>query len=67
MARNCVPAIALIAGLGGHAGMAMATPLQECSTAHVPAACLDAKLKKANLRLNATPKAGCNGRAPGSL
>lgn len=34
-----------------------ATPLQECSTADVPVACLDAKLKEANLRLNATLKA----------
>jgi heat shock protein HslJ/uncharacterized protein YecT (DUF1311 family) len=37
--------------------MAMATPLEECSTADVPVACLDAKLKEANLRLNATLKA----------
>lgn len=57
MARNCIPAIALIVGLGGHVGMAMATPLEECSTADVPVACLDAKLKEANLRLNATLKA----------
>lgn len=57
MARNCIPAIALIVGLGGHVGMAMATPLQECATADVPVACLDAKLKEANLRLNATLKA----------
>jgi heat shock protein HslJ/uncharacterized protein YecT (DUF1311 family) len=34
-----------------------ATPLEECSTADVPVACLDAKLKEANLRLNATLKA----------
>jgi heat shock protein HslJ/uncharacterized protein YecT (DUF1311 family) len=34
-----------------------ATPLEECSTAAVPVACLDAKLKEANLRLNATLKA----------
>ena len=34
-----------------------ATPLEECSTANVPVACLDAKLKEANLRLNATLKA----------
>lgn len=34
-----------------------ATPLQECATADVPVACLDAKLKEANLRLNATLKA----------
>lgn len=57
MARNCILAIALIAWLCGHAGMAMATPLEECSTAYVPVACLDAKLKEANLRLNATLKA----------
>jgi heat shock protein HslJ/uncharacterized protein YecT (DUF1311 family) len=37
--------------------MAMATPLEECSAADVPVACLDAKLKEANLRLNATLKA----------
>src|SRR6185295_5852063 len=30
---------------------------EECSTADVPVACLDAKLKDANLRLNATLKA----------
>ncbi len=34
-----------------------ATPLEECSTADVPVACLDAKLKEVNLRLNATLKA----------
>ena len=34
-----------------------ATPLEECLTADVPVACLDAKLKEANLRLNATLKA----------
>ncbi len=57
MARNCILAMALIAMFGGYAGMAMATPLEECSTADVPVACLDAKLKEANLRLNATLKA----------
>lgn len=57
MSRKCVLAIALITVVGGHAGMAMATPLEECSTADVPVACLDAKLKEANLRLNATLKA----------
>lgn len=57
MARSCILAMALIAVFGGHAGMAMATPLEECSTADVPVACLDAKLKEANLRLNATLKA----------
>lgn len=57
MAKNCILAIALIAGFGGHAGMAMATPLQECSTSDVPVACLDAKLKEASLRLNAALKA----------
>ena len=35
---------------------ANATPLEECSTSDVPVACLDAKLKEANLRLNATLK-----------
>ena len=57
MAGNCIPAIAMIVALGGHAGMVIATPLEECSTAAVPVACLDAKLKEANLRLNATLKA----------
>ena len=38
-------------------GAACATPLEECSTADVPVVCLDAKLKEANLRLNATLKA----------
>ena len=57
MARNCTGAIALIVVLGGHTGMAMTTPLEECSTADVPVACLEAKLKEANLRLNATLKA----------
>jgi heat shock protein HslJ/uncharacterized protein YecT (DUF1311 family) len=47
----------MIVVLGGHAGMVIATPLEECSTAAVPVACLDAKLKEANLRLNATLKA----------
>jgi len=46
----------MIVALGGHAGIVMATPLEECSTAAVPVACLDAKLKEANLRLNATLK-----------
>lgn len=57
MARNCILAMALIAVFGGHAGAAMATPREECSTADVPVACLDAKLKEVNLRLNATLKA----------
>ena len=57
MARNCILAIALIAVFGGRAGMAMATPLEECSTANLPVACLDAKLKEANLRLNTTLRA----------
>jgi heat shock protein HslJ/uncharacterized protein YecT (DUF1311 family) len=57
VAGNCIPAIAMIVVLGGHAGMVIATPLEECSTAAVPVACLDAKLKEANLRLNATLKA----------
>ena len=47
----------MIVALGGHAGMVIATPLEECSTADVPIACLDAKLKEINLRLNATLKA----------
>ncbi len=47
----------MIVALGGQAGLLMATPLEECSTAAVPVACLDVKLKEANLRLNATLKA----------
>jgi heat shock protein HslJ len=35
---------------------AVATPLQECSTADVPAACLDVKLKEANKLLNGALK-----------
>lgn len=57
MAGIWIPAIAMIVALGGHAGMVMAAPLEECSTAAVPVACLDGKLKEANLRLNATLKA----------
>jgi heat shock protein HslJ/uncharacterized protein YecT (DUF1311 family) len=57
VAGNCILAIAMIVALGGHAGMVIATPLEECSTAAVPVACLDAKLKEANLRLNSTLKA----------
>jgi heat shock protein HslJ/uncharacterized protein YecT (DUF1311 family) len=57
VARNCVLVMALIAAFGGHVGVAMATPLEECAPADVPVACLDAKLKEANLRLNATLKA----------
>ena len=57
MTRNCILVMALIAVFGGHAGVAMATPLEECAPADVPVACLDAKLKEANLRLNATLKA----------
>jgi len=56
VARNCILAMALIAMFGGYAGMVMATPLEECSTADVPVACLDAKLKEANLRLHTTLK-----------
>lgn len=57
MARNCILAMAVFAMFGGYAGIAIATPAEECSTANVPVACLDAKLKEANLRLNATLKA----------
>jgi heat shock protein HslJ/uncharacterized protein YecT (DUF1311 family) len=51
------PAIALIAAFWGYAGMAAATPLQDCAPSSVPMACLDAKLKAANQQLNATLKA----------
>lgn len=43
--------------LGLMTALVHATPLEECATAGVPVACLDAKLKEANLRLNATLKA----------
>lgn len=48
---------ALAAVTAVFSGAAQATPLEECSTADVPVVCLDAKLKEANLRLNATLKA----------
>ncbi len=43
----------LLAGMGVHA----ATPLEECAPSTVPITCLDAKLKQANLQLNAALKA----------
>ncbi|HWH47696.1 MAG TPA: META domain-containing protein [Burkholderiales bacterium] len=46
-----------VATLGLISAVVHATPLEECSTADVPVACLEAKLKEANLRLNATLKA----------
>src|SRR6185436_12906425 len=46
-----------VAVLGLIAALVHATPLEECSTVDVPVACLDAKLKEANLRLNTTLKA----------
>ena len=49
--------LALAAITGVFSGAAHATPLEECSSANLPVACLDAKLKEANLRLNATLKA----------
>lgn len=49
--------VALAAITGIFSGTAHATPLEECSSANLPVACLDAKLKEANLRLNATLKA----------
>ncbi|HKQ26066.1 MAG TPA: META domain-containing protein [Burkholderiales bacterium] len=49
--------VALAAIAGMLSGAVHATPLEECSSANVPVACLDAKLKEANLRLNATLKA----------
>ncbi len=55
--RICKPVIALIAAFCGYAGMAAATPLQDCASSSVPLVCLDAKLKAANQRLNATLKA----------
>ena len=50
-------AITLIAAFCGYAGMAAATPLQDCASSSVPMVCLDAKLKAANQQLNATLKA----------
>lgn len=49
--------VAIAAITAVFSGAAYATPLEECSSANVPVACLDAKLKEANLRLNATLKA----------
>ena len=49
--------VAIAAITAVFSGAAHATPLEECSSANVPVACLDAKLKEANLRLNATLKA----------
>ena len=57
MVSFCKLAIALIAAFCGYAGMAAATPLQDCAASSVPMACLDAKLKAANQQLNATLKA----------
>jgi heat shock protein HslJ/uncharacterized protein YecT (DUF1311 family) len=50
-------AIVLIAAFCGYTGMASATPLQDCAPSSVPMVCLDAKLKAANLQLNAALKA----------
>jgi heat shock protein HslJ/uncharacterized protein YecT (DUF1311 family) len=55
--RICKLAIALIAAFCGYASMAAATPLQDCAAASVPVVCLDARLKAANQKLNATLKA----------
>jgi heat shock protein HslJ/uncharacterized protein YecT (DUF1311 family) len=49
--------VAIAAITAVFSGAAHATPLEQCSSANVPVACLDAKLKEANLRLNATLKA----------
>lgn len=57
MVRICKLAIALIAAFCGYASMAAATPLQDCAAASVPVVCLDARLKAANQKLNATLKA----------
>ena len=57
MVRIYKLAIALIAAFCGYAGMASATPLQDCAPSSVPMVCLDAKLKAANLQLNAALKA----------
>jgi heat shock protein HslJ/uncharacterized protein YecT (DUF1311 family) len=55
--RICKLAVALIAAFCGYAGMAAATPLQDCAPSSVPLVCLEAKLKAANQQLNATLKA----------
>ena len=57
MVRICKPIFILIAAFCGYAGMAAATPLQDCAPSSVPMVCLDAKLKAANQKLNATLKA----------
>ena len=57
MVRICKLAIALIAVFCGYAGMAAATPMEECAASSAPLVCLDAKLKAANQQLNATLKA----------
>lgn len=56
MGRICKLAIALIAAFCGYAGMTSATPLQDCAPSSAPMVCLDAKLKAANLKLNAALK-----------
>ena len=57
MVRFCKQAIVLIAVFCGCAGMASATPMQDCASSSVPLVCLEAKLKAANQQLNATLKA----------
>jgi heat shock protein HslJ/uncharacterized protein YecT (DUF1311 family) len=50
-------AIALLIALAGCAGLAHATPLEDCATSSMPSVCLEARLKAANKQLNATLKA----------
>ncbi len=52
-----VSSMAVVAAFGFLSPAALATPLQECAPSSVPLVCLDAKLKAANLKLNAALKA----------
>ena len=52
-----VSSVTAIAAFGLLSAAAAATPMQDCAPSSVPLVCLDAKLKAANQRLNATLKA----------
>jgi heat shock protein HslJ/uncharacterized protein YecT (DUF1311 family) len=52
-----VSSVAVIAAIGFLSAAATATPLQDCAPSSVATVCLDAKLKAANQKLNATLKA----------
>ena len=51
-----VSSVAAIAAFGFLSAAAVATPMQDCAPSSVPLVCLDAKLKTANQKLNATLK-----------